>query len=133
MSYCRWSSDNWKCDLYCYADCYGGYTTHVAGNRIVGEVPEAPLKLIMDGKMKEFAKAHKKQMAFLDKCKRVKIGLPYDGPSRSWWRMVSKKTEHGAVVAELYLLSDWKVRRAIYCTLPGIYRVDKGRELQPIG
>jgi len=33
MSYCRWSTDNFKCDLYCYKDCRGGYTTHVAGNR----------------------------------------------------------------------------------------------------
>lgn len=33
MSYCRWSSDNFKCDLYCYADCGGGYTTHVARYR----------------------------------------------------------------------------------------------------
>ena len=33
MSYCRWSTDNFNCDLYCYEDCSGGYTTHVAGNR----------------------------------------------------------------------------------------------------
>ena len=29
MSYCRWSSDNFQCDVYCYADVSGGYTTHV--------------------------------------------------------------------------------------------------------
>lgn len=81
MSYCRWSSDNWKCDLYCYADVMGGYTTHVATNRVVGEVPEAPFSLLMEGKHKEFLKAHKKQMDFLEKCKREKIGLPYDGES----------------------------------------------------
>ena len=46
MSYCRWSSDNWKCDLYCYEDVSGGITTHVAGNRIVGDIPEAPLSLL---------------------------------------------------------------------------------------
>jgi hypothetical protein len=33
MSFCRWSSDNFQCDLYCYADVGGGYTTHVAGYR----------------------------------------------------------------------------------------------------
>ena len=33
MSYCRWSSSNFNCDLYCYADCAGGYTTHIAGCR----------------------------------------------------------------------------------------------------
>jgi len=79
MSYCRWSSDNWRCDLYCYGDVSGGITTHVAGNRLVGDIPEAPLSLIMEGKNKEFLKAHKKQMAFLKTAKREPIGLPYDG------------------------------------------------------
>ena len=30
MAYCRWSSDNGKCDVYVYSDVFGGYTTHVA-------------------------------------------------------------------------------------------------------
>ena len=81
MSYCRWSSNNFGCDLYCYADCYGGYTTHVASNRIEGEVPDAPLQLLVDGKVEEFTTAFNKQMAFLEKCKRVKIGGPCDGQS----------------------------------------------------
>ncbi len=33
MSYCRWSSDNFTCDLYCYEDARGGFITHVAGAR----------------------------------------------------------------------------------------------------
>jgi hypothetical protein len=33
MSYCRFSSDNFMCDVYVYEDRYGGFTTHVAGNR----------------------------------------------------------------------------------------------------
>jgi len=33
MSYCRWSSGDWNCDLYCYEDARGGWTTHVAENR----------------------------------------------------------------------------------------------------
>jgi len=77
MSYCRWSSDNWRCDLYCYEDVNGGITTHVACNRIVGDVPEVPF--ILDVSADEFMKAHKKQMEFLDTAKREKIGLPYDG------------------------------------------------------
>jgi hypothetical protein len=30
LSYCRWSSDNFRCELYCYQDTCGGWTTHVA-------------------------------------------------------------------------------------------------------
>lgn len=33
MSYCRFSSMNWMCDVYVYESCYGGWTTHVASNR----------------------------------------------------------------------------------------------------
>lgn len=79
MSYCRWSSDNWKCDLYCYEDVSGGITTHVANNRVVGDIPEAPLSLMAEGKIDEFVAAHKKQMAFIINAKRESIGLPYDG------------------------------------------------------
>jgi hypothetical protein len=33
MSYCRFSSMNWMCDVYVYEDVYGGWTTHVAARR----------------------------------------------------------------------------------------------------
>lgn len=77
MAYCRWSSDNFKCDLYCYEDCNGGFTTFVADNRIVGDIPELlPLSRISD---KEWAEAYQKQTDFLETAKRKNIGLPYDG------------------------------------------------------
>lgn len=30
MSYCRFSSEDYQCDVYAYADVAGGYTIHVA-------------------------------------------------------------------------------------------------------
>jgi hypothetical protein len=39
MSYCRWSCDNFKSDVYCYHCVDGTWTTHVAGLRI--ENPDA--------------------------------------------------------------------------------------------
>ena len=36
MSYCRWSSDGFKCDVYCYAHVDGVWVTHVAGRKKVG-------------------------------------------------------------------------------------------------
>lgn len=77
MSYCRWSSDNWHCDVYSYADCEGGFTTHVANNRIVGDIPEVPNMLEVDSNI--WFKAYQRQMDFLDKAKHKFIGLPYDG------------------------------------------------------
>ncbi|HLP99169.1 MAG TPA: hypothetical protein VK149_12075 [Sideroxyarcus sp.] len=48
MSYCRFSSDNFMCDVYVYADCYGGWTTHVAGNRLViPPIPEPSFDMVI--------------------------------------------------------------------------------------
>jgi hypothetical protein len=50
MSYCRWSSMDFKCDLYCYEHCDGTWTTHVASNKVVSPIfPDAPWKLLMKG------------------------------------------------------------------------------------
>lgn len=41
MSYCRWSSMNWRCDVYVYEDVNGGWTTHIARNRVIFPPPPA--------------------------------------------------------------------------------------------
>lgn len=79
MSYCRWSSDNWKCDIYCYEDVSGGFTTYVASNRVVGDVPCADIHLLLEGKNEEYCKAYRAQMDYLNTATRKPIGLPYDG------------------------------------------------------
>lgn len=78
MSYCRWGSDDWKCDLYCYHSTHGDYITHVAGRRHIG-VPENPYKIAS----KKWWLFHQKQMDFLKTAELKKIGLPYDGESFS--------------------------------------------------
>ena len=35
MSFCRWSTDDYLCDLYVYASVYGGFSVNVAANRRV--------------------------------------------------------------------------------------------------
>jgi hypothetical protein len=43
MSYCRFSSMNWQCDVYVYEDVMGGWTTHVARQRrVFGPIPDVP-------------------------------------------------------------------------------------------
>lgn len=41
MSYCRWSSDHFECDVYVYEDVSGGWTTHVAGRRQRNPLPDS--------------------------------------------------------------------------------------------
>ena len=79
MSYCRFSCENWKSDVYVYADCDGGWTTHVACKRILGDAPTAPpLDKVSPA---EWLAAHQVQQKWLEQCAREQITLPYAGQS----------------------------------------------------
>lgn len=81
MSYCRWSSDNYGCDIYAYESCDGSYMLHIASNRVIGDVPKlAPIAADPD----EFVASYERQMAFLKTAKRAPIGLPFDGKTFSF-------------------------------------------------
>ena len=77
MAYCRFSSENFRCDVYVYSSVYG-YTTHVASNRVLGDIPEVPSPLI---DIDSFLQAHQAQHAFLETASREPIGLTRDGES----------------------------------------------------
>lgn len=49
MSYCRWSSDDYQCDVYVWADVAGGYRTEVAGRRHSWLVPLPPVRTLPIG------------------------------------------------------------------------------------
>jgi len=82
MSYCRWSSDNFRCDVYVYEAEYGGFVIHVAKGRHTADtpVPEIPSNW-HEIDPQDFLKAHMAQMAWLDKAVVIPIGLPHDGES----------------------------------------------------
>lgn len=81
MSYCRWSSMDFKCDLYVY-EADDGIAIHVASNRVVGDVPS------IDWYSAELLHStYKAQMEFLDTAEREPINLQYDGES---WYCLSK-------------------------------------------
>ncbi len=76
MSYCRWSTDDFGCDLYCYEDVHGGWTTCVAGNRPVGDIPKVTASF---DEPAELARQMNVQHKWLETCERAPIGLPHDG------------------------------------------------------
>lgn len=106
MSYCRFSSDNWRSDVYVYEDYCGGFTTHVAGNkRIFPPIPDIPLswmprfggvlsvaerRVIYPTRWHSFAAScgfrvysmwRRLSMWSLSVIPSKSIGLPYDGAS----------------------------------------------------
>jgi hypothetical protein len=70
MSYCRFSSENFGCDVYVYESAEG-FVTHVASNRHVGDTPVPET----DGSIDRYSE----QAAWLNKARQVRIGLPEDG------------------------------------------------------
>ena len=82
MSYCRFSSDNFGSDVYVYENCYDGFTVHVAGSRILGEIPKVPN--LLETTADEYFEAHKKQMKFLETALREKIDLEFSGETFSY-------------------------------------------------
>lgn len=82
MSYCRWSTDNFQCDIYAYLSD-SGYMIHVASNKTVGEPPKVDYSIFNKERAPEdtqrFVDQRKAQSEWLDKCERVPIGLPFDG------------------------------------------------------
>lgn len=85
MSYCRFSSDSFRCDLYVYADVTGGYTTHVAAYKYPDD-PDRPLELTFTKENVDsgaWLESHQKLMAWLEanEDRMQPIGGPYAGES----------------------------------------------------
>jgi len=78
MSYCRWSSDDFGCDLYVYASD-GGYTIHVAARRVVGDVPKLPP--VTEVPVEAWVAAYQAQADFIKTAERRPIGGAWDGAS----------------------------------------------------
>jgi len=79
MSYCRFSSDDFQCDVYVYESCHGGFDLHVAGRRHEFKEP-IPEKIPFDKEHQaEWFKRHSKIIRMCDAAEMVDIGLSHDG------------------------------------------------------
>lgn len=77
MSYCRFSSDDYQCDVYVYGSDMG-YETHVAGNRLVYKqaLPD-PIEIADDPD--GWHARHQLVMDMVDDADRVRIDLEHAG------------------------------------------------------
>ena len=83
MSYCRWSSDDFACDVYVYESAHG-WEIHVAARRVVPVEP-MPAPISDDPSRPEWANEylarHREVSRIIDASERHEIGLPHDGES----------------------------------------------------
>ena len=103
MSYCRFSSDDWRCDLYCYEDAEGGWTTHVATCRVPEDTPRCPP---LDA-TPEWLALHRAQLAYLETAEKTRINLPYDGQMFSDPTLADFRQRLIGLRAVGYLFPDW--------------------------
>lgn len=96
MSYCRFSSDDFRCDLYIYESAGGGFVTHVAGSKARGYIPRLlplpPHTWFAGTRLQRWGwrlwsracmASHRLQMRYLDHAPRRSITLPHAGASFS--------------------------------------------------
>lgn len=83
MSYCRFSSDDFRSDVYIYADSGGGYTTHVASHRYDGEIPSVASAFGEPFNVNRAVELFKEQSDFIQSATMTKIGGQFDGQTFS--------------------------------------------------
>lgn len=76
-SYCKWSTDNYQCDLCCYDGLSGGITIHVGTHRLKESPPALPS--IENTDIDDFLDSFNRHNEFMMTAVRVPIGLAYDG------------------------------------------------------
>jgi hypothetical protein len=103
MSYCRFSDDNWKSDVYIYESA-DGYVCHVASNRIVGDVPEVTYNTTAG-----FAMANRAQVDYVYSAERVSIGGEYDGETRVFSTLQELSDFTGELILAGYHVPVWAI------------------------
>lgn len=81
MSYCRWSTDDYQCDVYAYENMDGNVHISVAAMRhdLESSVLPRPAPVNITDGVEEFVLRQSEFMQFLETCLVRPIGLPCDG------------------------------------------------------
>lgn len=80
MSYCRWSSDDFQCDVYVY-ESVRGWETHVATYRLHYKSSLPPRITLRKGDEVAWMEREEKIMKMREEADKQLIGLKYDGES----------------------------------------------------
>lgn len=89
MSYCRFSSDDFQCDVYAYESVTGEYVVHVAGRRVVFceplPPPTEPIGVHMTHEdITAFVDRHRAVLDIVQRSPRETIDLPFAGETLTY-------------------------------------------------
>lgn len=83
MSWCRWSSMDFACDLYVY-DAIEGVVVHVGGARPVFDRTQLPPPVSLLDDAEAWLERHNLLMRLLETAETVPIDLPHAGDDRTF-------------------------------------------------
>lgn len=106
MSYCRFSSSDWKSDVYVY-ESENGIEVHVAANRFVEDLPPTPR--LTEDNAEEWIAAHNRQMEAIKTTAKRPIGGEYDGQSFTFGMPQEAAGFLERLTAVGYRVPDWVV------------------------
>lgn len=102
MAFCRFSDDDYRCEVYIYESDEGDYVVHVAGQRVQWDPPKPnpydpeQIRKLSDKKVLE---AEKRYQHLLRSAPKEKIELPFAGRS-------FREEEIEAVIVRVQLLKE---------------------------
>jgi hypothetical protein len=117
MSYCRWSSDDFRCDVYAY-ESDAGFIVHVANSMYIGDIPRVPF--ILDVSNEEFLKAYHAQHDFLKTAKQKKIGLENDGENFQYDSLPEMLGALRGLKNKGYRIPDWVFKEILIEITEGV-------------
>jgi hypothetical protein len=79
MSYCRWSSDDFTCDLYAWHDISDNIVIHCSSNRRVWPEDLLPPKCSDDATTQEWAERFMEVMKLVDQTELIELDFEYAG------------------------------------------------------
>jgi len=117
MSFVRWSSDDYKSDVYAYEHCDGFFTVHVASMKRVGTIEPAPSyrTIKSDPNWMEKYSAHMKSV---EAAELVPIGLVHDGETFDFDTLEGLRDMLIELKTAGYHVPDWTIEN-INEELPG--------------
>lgn len=105
MSWCRWSSMDFQCDLYVY-ESHDGVEVHVGANRFDIDRDAVPPYVSILDDLDAWHTRHLALQKMLDEADRQPIGLPFDGQHRTFYSLEEAADWIDELVALGYIIPE---------------------------
>ena len=110
MSYCRFSTDDHKCDFYAY-ESDDGFVLHLAGSRVIWDPPNNAydIDVVMDTPGEEWVEMARVYHEAIMNAPRERIESEYAGKTYTYSTLLGMKNGIEFFIREGFIAPDWLV------------------------